>query len=299
MTDWGRVSVGWLTAGKPDSHFMWCFDKLRHYDWNRPAGAPLLANVLPCEANSGGIVDSRNAVVRAFLDGTDDDWLLWLDDDMGFAPDTLDRLRLAADPLERPIVGALAFFQFIPEDQHGPDLLGTPAAGFSYAPTIFQFSPPPILRPVYDYPRDALVECAATGSACILIHRSVFAKMRLEFEGPHHWYARPIVELADGERREFGEDTTFCIRARNCGFPTVVDTSVKTSHKKTIYLTEETVAWLSAMPRSAAEPVAPPPASRSGLGPVPPAEPVDVPLAVPLEEVPQPNRRERRRRARA
>ena len=62
---------------------------------------------------AAGLVDSRNTVVAAFLDGTDDDWFWWLDDDMGFAPDTLDRLRLAADPVERPIVGALCFYQYI------------------------------------------------------------------------------------------------------------------------------------------------------------------------------------------
>lgn len=245
------VTVGFLHPSNVESSFHLCWDRLRHFDWNRPSGgAPLIRHVLPCEANSGGITDSRNVVVAQFLDGTDDDWLLWLDADMGFAPDTIDRLILAAgENLERPIVGALCFYQWVVE--HGMDPLGAPQAGYAYAPTIFQFvregsaETTPLLR----YPKDTLVQCAATGSACVLVHRSVFEKMRDEFAGPHHWYSRPVV---DG--REFGEDLTFCIRAGNCGFPVYVDTAVHTSHKKFVYLTPDAVEQLTGGHVAAIEP---------------------------------------------
>lgn len=236
------VTVGVLHPTQFESSYHLCWDRMRHFDWNRPSGGePLIRHTLPCEANSGGITDSRNIVVAEFLDNTDDDFLLWLDADMGYAPDTIDRLILATgDDLERPIVGGLAFYQYVVT--HGMNDLGAPVDGYAYAPTIFQLAAPGsyLTAPLLEYPKDALVECAATGSACVLIHRSVFEKMREEFTGPHHWYSRPVV---DG--REFGEDVTFCHRARNCGFPIFVDTSIKTSHKKFIYLTDETVPALS------------------------------------------------------
>jgi hypothetical protein len=58
-----------------------------------------------------GLTDSRNKLVAAFLKEHDAHWLLWIDTDMGFAPDTLDRLFEAADPELRPIVGGLCFTQ--------------------------------------------------------------------------------------------------------------------------------------------------------------------------------------------
>ena len=49
--------------------------------------------------------------MRLFLEEQQADWLFWVDTDMGFAADTVDRLLDAADPAERPMVGGLAFTQ--------------------------------------------------------------------------------------------------------------------------------------------------------------------------------------------
>ncbi len=65
---------------------------------------------------SGGISDARNKAVREFLT-TDSDWLFWIDTDMGFEPDIVDRLLDVADPVERPIRPV--------SDQHVASLLGT------------------------------------------------------------------------------------------------------------------------------------------------------------------------------
>ena len=48
---------------------------------------------------TGGIVEARNTVARRFLSRDRADWLFWIDTDMGFAPDTIDRLIANADPV--------------------------------------------------------------------------------------------------------------------------------------------------------------------------------------------------------
>jgi hypothetical protein len=61
---------------------------------------------------TGGLIEARNQAVFDFLEEYPEaDWLFWLDTDMGFPAETLELLLAAADPIERPIVGALCFSQ--------------------------------------------------------------------------------------------------------------------------------------------------------------------------------------------
>lgn len=233
-----KVAVSYLHPGHVQTEFHLCLLRMLAYDRAKPDQDRKLSAHLAIEANSGGLTDSRNAQVREFLDGTDNDWLWIVDSDMGFAPDTVDLLVQSADPVERPIVGGLCFAQYFVD--HGADELGVPGAGIRYFPTIYRWNQEANWpETVGSYPPDAIFECAATGAACLLIHRSVLEKMRTEYSGPHHWFSRPII---DG--REMGEDITFCLRARAVGFPIYVDSAVKTSHKKSYYLTEQTVNQL-------------------------------------------------------
>src|SRR3954451_18164455 len=68
-------------------------------------GVPFLLIAEGC--SSGALPGSRNNVVAHFLDHTDAEWLWCVDADMGFGADTLSRLIDAADPVARPVVGAL------------------------------------------------------------------------------------------------------------------------------------------------------------------------------------------------
>lgn len=189
--------------------------------------------VMKCATN--GLVEARNNAVKLFLEEDKADWLLWLDTDMGFAPDTLDRLMAAADPVERPIVGALCFTS----KEDTPDDLG----GWRTmpVPTVFQWGEDEISGQRgfvidLDYPRDSLVRCAGTGSACVLIHRSVFERMA-ESIGAPVWYDR--FENPTTKDRYVGEDLSFCLRATAAGFAIHVDTSVKTNHQKLQWVGEE------------------------------------------------------------
>jgi len=173
---------------------------------------------------------ARNRAVQHFLDQRKADWLWFTDTDMGFAPDTVERLLEAADPLERPIVGGLCFAQReIGEDGYGgQQTIPTP--------TIFDWHTDPDGMGSFEvraaYERDALIRCDGTGTACLLIHRQALQRMREEF-GPT-WFDR--IPARDGS---VGEDLSFCMRAHELGIPIHVHTGVRTTHMKTLWLAEE------------------------------------------------------------
>lgn len=182
-------------------------------------------------SGTGGIIEARNKVVERFLD-SDPDWLFWVDTDMGFTPDTVDRLVASADVDERPIMGALCFAQ------RETELDGLGGFRTTPIPTVYQYVELEDGRhgftPWLDYPRDQVVPVAATGSACLVIHRRVLEAVHAE-HGPR-WYDR-MTNPSTGQK--ISEDLSFCAKAAALGFPTHVDTSVKTSHLKPIWLAEE------------------------------------------------------------
>jgi hypothetical protein len=195
-----------------------------------------------------GLVKGRNNLARKFLDEMTADWLLWIDTDMGFEPDTIDQLIDVAHPTERPIIGALCFAQKMPFQ----DTMG----GYKTVPipTIYEWTSDEGFKVDWGYPVNNLVSCTATGSAMILIHRSVFAKIREAYESRNQlWYDRLIDPHREGEF--IGEDLSFCLRARTCGIPIHINTACKTTHHKPIWLNEQDY-WNHLAPPPATEEVA-------------------------------------------
>jgi hypothetical protein len=193
------------------------------------------------KCGAGGLDRGRTLTVEQFLRERDAEWLFWVDADMGFAPDTVERLLAVADPVERPIVGALCFA-----------LKETTTDGLGG----YRTEPRPTILDWRDdgekagfqgrswYPVNELVKCAGTGSACILIHRSVFERIAAE-HGPV-WYDR-IKNPSTGDL--ISEDLSFCVRAGLAGFPVYVHTGVRTTHQKTLWLGEpDWWAWAQAPP---------------------------------------------------
>jgi hypothetical protein len=197
---------------------------------------------------TGDLARDRNFGVVDFLnDPRQADWLLWVDTDMGFEPDAIERLVASADPVERPVMGGLCFAQREEED----DGVG------GYRPVAW-----PVLMDWdvvnqqggfsvrWDYPRNAVTQCHGIGSAFVLIHRSVFERIRDRWEAAEvaagrrkdgdprwaAWYSR-IINPSTGELA--GEDLSFCIRLMMAEIPVHVDTSVQTTHRKNIWLQEQ------------------------------------------------------------
>ncbi len=181
--------------------------------------------LLALRYGSGGIVDARNRAVEQFL-ASDEDWLFWVDTDMGFTADSLERLFVHADADERPVVGGLCFSN----RETGSDGYG----GFTTfpIPTIYRWAKTPDgttgFVSWHEYPRDQLIRCDATGSAFLLVHRSVFERIGGD------WYT----QASNPAGGVFGEDISFCVRLAANEIPLHIDTAVKTTHHKPTWLSE-------------------------------------------------------------
>jgi hypothetical protein len=179
----------------------------------------------PC--TSVGVVEGRNSAVRSFLDGSAE-WLFFVDADMGYPHDTLEKLIAVADPVERPIVGGLCF-------GFGPLVDGIAEAQAVEKvpfPTIFDLHKTADdvgFRSRWGYVPNEVQQCDATGAACLLIHRGVLEQMG------SGWFDRMKHPEA---KKLWGEDTSFCMRAKLLGHPVYVHAGVRTSHAKTIHVTE-------------------------------------------------------------
>jgi hypothetical protein len=179
------------------------------------------------------IAAARNDATADFLT-SDVEWMFFIDSDMGWEPDALDKLIASADPKERPIVGGLCFGYSPSEDGFGE------ANGpFRYPfPTIYDLAETDddkAFRVRWAYRAGSLEKCGATGAAFLLIHRSALEAIA-EKHGPTWWTRMKPT----GAKTMWGEDTSFCVRAGTCGFPIYVDTRVRTSHKKPVYVSEVT-----------------------------------------------------------
>jgi len=233
----GAVTVGFLHPG----HWQACFGNslldLMFYDASHDQRIVSHGyGQMGKETGASHIHAGRNKIAKTVLDESESEWLFMIDADMGFAADTVDRLIASADPVERPVVGGLAFAQ--KSDGKG-DLF---AIRYRTCPTLYRMAETDDeigFVPMFDYPRDALVEVDATGAACLLVHRSALEKVR-ELHGDR-WFNGLEVPKGSAGSTTFGEDMSFCLRLKAAGIPLYVDTGVKTTHDKGgVYYDEET-----------------------------------------------------------
>ena len=168
----------------------------------------------------------RNQIVRKFLDFDGVDYLWFVDTDQEFPPDTLDRLMETCSP-GRPIVGALIYTMDNRKTQR-------------FWPTVWSWDDNGLPQQWSTAPRNRLLGpehgVAATGTGCVLIHRSVVEKLYAK-HGHTSW---PWFKYSDivvnGEPDVFGEDLTFMARAGAEGFPVHVDTRVEVGHVKRLHV---------------------------------------------------------------
>lgn len=192
------------------------------------------------QAGTMGVAAARNEIARYFLD-QDAEWLFMVDSDMGFGPNTVDDLMTSAVENNVQILGGLCFAQKTDPDVPAGQFN---AQRFRIQPTIYRYVEVEStgergFQSITKYRRDTFQSVAATGAACVLVHREA-----LKAIGPE-----PFMPITDptagghGTPRTFSEDLSFCIRASAAGLDIGVDTSIKTTHYKGgIYLDEVTFA---------------------------------------------------------
>lgn len=220
------IVIAYIHPGQVSSYFTESLMVTLLDDFNRRPRR--IVNIMQ-EWSSANVSSARNAVTARFLDTrtptgqTVGDWLLWVDSDMQWEPDAIDKLMEVADPKARPIVGGLCFGMTL-------DRL---------VPTIYQFVRTPegeiTTFRVERYDVDSVVQCAATGAAFLLIHRGVLEKMRAAKFNE----AFPFFQEVQSGPRPVGEDIAFCLRAGQLGYPIHVDTRAKIGHHKSALLTED------------------------------------------------------------
>jgi hypothetical protein len=188
-------------------------------------------------AGTMGVAAGRNEIVRAFM-ASDAEWLFMVDTDMGFAPDTVDRLVESAMAHGVGMMGALAFCQ-----KQDKDMAPAPFNGsrLRIQPTLYQLvrvesTGEQGFRSMTRYRRDAFQSVDATGAACMVVHRDVLAAVG---EDPFH-PMRVDGAGGHGTPRTFSEDLSFCVRVRAADFVIGVDTSIKTTHYKGGIFLDET-----------------------------------------------------------
>jgi len=227
----GTVQVAYM-HGTRVSH-SWHNSMMNLVGYDKSIGLNVITTMPFGVACSGpnSLVEGRNMAVAHFLDKTHTEWLFFVDTDMGFTPDSMERLLVAADPVERPVVGGLCFaMKHIKSDRQG---------GFRVlpVPTLFMFAENEGqglgFANRFIYPPDSMVQVAGTGAAFLLIHRSVLEAIRAEMGDI--WFN--FVQYGDGA--QVSEDLSFCWRLNAMGFPVFVHTGVKITHHKELWLSEE------------------------------------------------------------
>ena len=168
------------------------------------------------------ISHGRNMVARKFLE-TGAPWLFMCDTDMVFDAGLIGRLLKAADPVTRPVVGALCY------SQNTDDPAGEPY------PTMYELTEGNGQLAFVRYAKwrdGAVVRVTATGAAALLIHRTALeAVEKHAADDAAPWFRESPVGAA-----LMGEDMTFCLRCAAAGIPVHVHTGVKAGHMKTTML---------------------------------------------------------------
>lgn len=224
----GTVAVAIIDDGGWSACFGLSYRDLLLHDITGPQRIVPHGKELRQLSSRTNVAASRNKMAAGFLDSSDCEWLWFIDVDMGFAADTVDRLIKAADPELRPVMGGLCFA--IKRLRSG-DMY---AEKFRTSPTLYQYvelDDEVGFRPILDYPRDQTMQVSGTGGACLLIHRTALERVRARYGDI--WFEPITHPTGDrGKPRNFSEDLSFCVRLATLDIPVHVDTSVKTAHEK-------------------------------------------------------------------
>ena len=139
------------------------------------------------------------------------DYVLWIDSDMIF-PDTLliDLMRDIEDE-KKDIVAGVCHMR---KEPYTPVLWSKLRQGL----TAFENDSERLI----DYPRDGLFEVEGCGFGCVMMKTEVISAVRDKYGDLF------------GHLPGYGEDLSFCIRARGCGYRIWADPKVQVGHKSSI-----------------------------------------------------------------
>jgi Predicted glycosyltransferases len=184
------------------------------------ASAMRMNRVGDCEVRvtaSSLVYDARNQLARFAIDNGFDR-VLWLDSDMEFQPDMMEKLSAHIDD-GAEIVSGLYFTRRAPVKPVVYQEVGAKPMGSG---TMLPFA-----DSYMDYPENSYFEVAGVGFGCCMTTVELLKKVQERYGLPFS----PILG--------FGEDLSFCIRVKELGVPMYCDSSVKCGHVGLITFAEE------------------------------------------------------------
>jgi GT2 family glycosyltransferase len=166
------------------------------------------------------IYDARNQITKYAADKGDFDYILWLDSDMTFEPDLMEKLirdiEGEEDGVKKMAVTGLCFGRRPPFRPCIYKRLEVEQKGMLITPHS---------EPFYDYPRNRMFRVEACGFACVLTRMDMLEAMGI--------YGVPFFPVAG-----LGEDLTFCWRARKLDLEFWCDSRLKIGHIMRIHVDE-------------------------------------------------------------
>ena len=150
------------------------------------------------------VYNARNNLARQAIK-EEADWVLWLDSDMVFAPDTLQRMLKVCTENKIDFLTALCFRRKPPYTPCLFDRLEKVEKGASYTALL---SVP-----------EGRFKVGGCGFAGVLMSLDVLISVGARFNGR-------LFDPIDG----FGEDVSFCWRARQCGYDIWCDSDIEFGH---------------------------------------------------------------------
>ena len=158
------------------------------------------------------VYDARNQITRYALEKGGFDYVLWLDSDMTFEPDLMEKMMAdiegEEDGQKKMAVTGLCFGRRPPFRPCIYKKLDVQTNGQMVLP---------VSEAWYDYPRDSMFEVAACGFACLLMRIDVLEAMGI--------YGVPFFPVGG-----LGEDLTFCWRASKLDIKFHCDSRLKIGH---------------------------------------------------------------------
>ena len=147
------------------------------------------------------VYDSRNLLAAKAIDD-DCDYVLWIDSDMVFNADLLEKLLEKIEG--KDFISVLAFTRHLPVSPNAY-VIDASKESLRY-------------KPIKNYPKNQLFKVDAAGFGTVLTSTKILKAVFDKYERPFN----PDMGL--------GEDLTFCYRARQLGFDLWCDSSVKIGH---------------------------------------------------------------------
>lgn len=151
----------------------------------------------------GSLVSESREKLAALAISRDADYVLWLDSDMTFEPDIMERLMKHMETYD--IVTGLYFRRRPP-----------------FSPVIFKKlhleGDVCLFEDYTEYPEDRVFEVEGIGFGCVMMKTEVLLSVFARYKNCFTMMGRN------------GEDVSFSMRARNCGYKIWCDPSIKCGH---------------------------------------------------------------------